>query len=812
MIDRRRFIVKVGTAAVAGMAAASPALAKARARRGRFFDYPVQGLGYRATPSGLSGSTDRDGMFDYEDGDAISFLIGGMLLGTASAAAWLTPLDLVPEAKGDVKHPRLTNVGMLIQSLDASGNIEGGILLTPAVHKAVAGNAKALDLDQPPPAFFRQLNDLVVAELVKSAAFGPATGGAIKNANPDGTRAPRSIEMVRNQLRRTQAGIMRLTDVKIPMRDYDAATRPDAYLLGTLHLPVGPTAPARAPVALNLGVYGKDRIFGSVCTPDALQAQEIVDDRYRDGNPDHKPYENHETVDTFAWVPAGYAVLRVDEAGIGRSPGKLDPWSAQTASDYIDVIQWAGRQRWSNGRVGTIGISYYAMNQWQMAAKAEGVTALRAMIPWEGGVDTYRDDMYPGGLFLEDFFRMWAFQNNRNHCGPPTASELHQQWGDHPFFDDDFWKDSTADLSQVTVPFLSAVGLDNMALHPRGNAMAFRFAKSRQKLLRLNTGSHISPFYSKEGVADQMAFFDYWLKGVDTGIMRKPPVKMAIKTGDERGFYWSYARQFPLPQMRYTKFYLDARPELSGFRVDGTMPVYQLHPSGDVVTERHDPVAGAPPDAAVATYSAVVQPVTQVRGPPPPKFIRPQAANSYGISFATPPLAETITLAGYAKLVVWVSSSTEDMDLHVSLRVYDEHGVQLIYSTDQEERIDLPEKPPIQQGRLKVSHRKLDAARSSFFQPVHTHREADYQPLKPGEIVPVEVEFWPLTAEIRKGCRIVIDVQPYHGEGHAWPHRYGAYNRGTNSIHTGPQHISYVQLPIVPGIKPAGDGERWSIS
>ena len=67
----------------------------------------------------------------------------------------------------------------------------------------------------------------------------------MKNSDESGVRHARTPEMARNQLRRTQADIMRITDVRIPLRDYDAEANPDAYLLGTLHRPVGPGADAR---------------------------------------------------------------------------------------------------------------------------------------------------------------------------------------------------------------------------------------------------------------------------------------------------------------------------------------------------------------------------------------------------------------------------------------------------------------------------------------------------------------------------------------------------------------------------------------
>src|SRR5207244_1326121 len=81
-------------------------------------------------------------------------------------------------------------------------------------------------------------------------------------------------------------------------------------------------------------------------------------------------YANWEVVDPEKWVPDGYACVRVDSRGAGRSPGVLDLWSARETRDLYDCIEWAAGQPWSNGKVGLSGISYYAMNQWQVAAPA----------------------------------------------------------------------------------------------------------------------------------------------------------------------------------------------------------------------------------------------------------------------------------------------------------------------------------------------------------------------------------------------------------------------------------------------------------
>ena len=74
--------------------------------------------------------------------------------------------------------------------------------------------------------------------------------------------------------------------------------------------------------------------------------------------------------------------MRADERGTGNSPGRLDSMSEATADGFFDVVEWAAEQPWSSGKVGLLGISYYAGTQWRVAARKP--KGLAAMIPWEG--------------------------------------------------------------------------------------------------------------------------------------------------------------------------------------------------------------------------------------------------------------------------------------------------------------------------------------------------------------------------------------------------------------------------------------------
>lgn len=78
-------------------------------------------------------------------------------------------------------------------------------------------------------------------------------------------------------------------------------------------------------------------------------------------NPEHKSkYSAWETPDPVFWTKHGYIIVRADERGLGQSPGVLDTMSKGTSECFFDVVEWCAVQSWSSGKVGLLGISYYA--------------------------------------------------------------------------------------------------------------------------------------------------------------------------------------------------------------------------------------------------------------------------------------------------------------------------------------------------------------------------------------------------------------------------------------------------------------------
>ena len=213
-------------------------------------------------------------------------------------------------------------------------------------------------------------------------------------------------------------------------------------------------------------------------------------------------YANWEVVDPEKWVPDGYAIVRVDSRGAGRSPGVVDIWSPREAQDYYDCIEWAAKQPWSSGKVGLNGISYFAMNQWQVAAMQP--PHLAAICAWEGAADYYRDLTFHGGIYCPSRHRWFPSQVLRvQHgrgtnglrssmtgewvSGPETLTDeelgsLRHDWVAEAFPNklatDKFWTERMPDWSKVTVPLV--VGGE---LGRPGPASARQFRRLRARRL-----------------------------------------------------------------------------------------------------------------------------------------------------------------------------------------------------------------------------------------------------------------------------------------------------------------------------------------
>ncbi len=544
-----------------------------------------------------------------------------------------------------------------------------------------------------------------------------------------------------------------------------------------------PPGQGRYPVLLTYGPYAKGLAF-----------QEGYPDQWRMMVAQHPDvtrgssnrYQNWEVVDPEKWVPDGYVCVRVDSRGAGRSPGRLDPFSPRETRDLYQCIEWAAAQPWSTGKVGLNGISYYAMNQWHVAALAP--PHLAAMCVWEGAADFYRDATHHGGI-LSTFWRNWygkqvtvvqhgvgdagprSAVTGDTVAGPETLSEAglaanRAPFGDaiaaHPL-DGEFYAERSADWEKITLPLLTAANWGGQGLHTRGNIEGFVRAASAQKWLEVHGLEHWTHFYTDYGVDLQKRFFARFLRQDPSGWPDQPRVRLAVRT--LTGFVPRDEREWPLARTRWTRLHLSP----------GT---------GELL-------AAPPARPSAAAYRA----------------------DSEGITFTGPPLAWQTEITGPVAARLQVSSSVTDADLFCVLRVLAPDGSDVTFPGA------IDPHTPVAQGWLRLSHRKLDPALSTQYRPYHSHDEP--QPLVPGEVCQADVEIWPTSVVIPAGYRIALTVR-----GRDWERKYpgsprlGSFKNemtgcgpflhddpvdrppeltgSTQTLWAGPDHPAWLLLPVIP--------------
>jgi putative CocE/NonD family hydrolase len=283
----------------------------------------------------------------------------------------------------------------------------------------------------------------------------------------------------------------------------------------------------------------------------------------------------------------------------------------------------------------------------------------------------------------------------------------------------------------------------------------------------------VHPFYTEEGRRDQLRFFDYWLKGIDNGVMDEPPVKLAIRKGRDE-IEWRHESEWPLARTQWTRFYFD----LSSPAENAAGNAGMLVTSNPRETSSRSYAA-----TSLGSMGSTSAASSQVMGGGIPPGM--------GIALETRPLAHELEITGPLAAVLWVSSSSEDMDLFLTVRNIDAGGNEVLETGQQGTPV------PVAKGWLRVSHRELDAELSRPYRPYHKHTRRLY--LVPGEIVQVQVEIWPTSMVFKRGHRLRLDVQPRDGVGSAaYMHYHADYNTGTNTIHGGGDKPSYLLLPVIP--------------
>jgi putative CocE/NonD family hydrolase len=417
------------------------------------------------------------------------------------------------------------------------------------------------------------------------------------------------------------------------------------------------------------------------------------------------PYSTERFPDAFTapvfFARRGYVFVYQDVRGRHESEGKWDPFRNEQEDGY-DTIEWAARQPWSNGRVGMQGGSYLGHVQWQAALKApphlitifpnfsptsiyhdtvtlNGGFRLSLAFGWGAVRQESRIMQNPGVYTMEDGVEELSFEKILWHL-PLTDmqnlagrhAQFYQDWLAHPAYDA-YWKPLSVEerFESIGVPVHTFGGWYDILLRGTingyvGVSRAGKTAISRQKSQMIvgpwghgATRKYGDIDFGENAMVDSRAeelhWFDYWLKGMDNGVPNEPPVKIFVMGVNK----WRAESEYPLARARYRKMYLASGGNANSWRGDGRLSFEA--PIDDVQPDhyRYDPDLPVP---SLGGSNCCGTPT-----PAGPVDQRPVESRNDVLVYTSNYLDEQIEVTGPLKLVLYASSDAPDTDFIAKL-------------------------------------------------------------------------------------------------------------------------------------------------
>jgi len=470
-----------------------------------------------------------------------------------------------------------------------------------------------------------------------------------------------------------------------------------------------------------------------------------------------------ESVNPAVFVPYGYIQVVASVRGSGRSQGQYRFHDVEEQRDGFDLVENIAQQPWCDGKVGMAGGSYLGWSQYYTAAQRP--PALKCIAPMDAGTDFYRDLIYQaGGCFYSSFLNFWG-PNTISDClfpGPIEGKlppiDLFSEWMTH-YEDGPWWHERSSyyRLDQIECPVLM-VASASAWLHVRGQLQGWSRIRSAKKLVigpQIN-GTMFSTIYWENQNTNRylLRWFDHWLKGIDTGMMREPQVVIYDSGKND----WRYENEYPIARTEWTKLYLRTNP---------AKPAQP--PQGLISLEA--PAADEPPDA----YNA-----------PRPRQLGPaSAAGQPSLAYITPPLERDLTLQGPLAVTLCGSSDTVNTQpLAWFVKVGD-------VAPDGSLRL-------ITKGGLKASFREVDEAKSKPGQPFHPFNSS--VSVDPKKIYDYQIELQPIFHTFRLGHKLWLQVCSDDMEFKLNNIVDGVVGpvAAENSVYHDAAHPSHLLLPVIP--------------
>ncbi len=544
------------------------------------------------------------------------------------------------------------------------------------------------------------------------------------------------------------------------------------------------------------------------------------------------------------FVPRGYVVVLQDVRGRYQSEGRWVP-IRDDPNDGFDTTKWIGAQPWSDGSIGTMGSSYDGATQHALAIA--NAPYVKAMVPRNAMSDFWRYGVRHNGAFELRFFN-WVmtlgYSAGSPDAGPaavraassPAAARAlvdmgnrvreyvrslplrpgttplkfapdYESWlieamshGDY----DEFWKDSGSSVvdhlaEYKDVPEYHTTGWYDSWGTQVANLNFVELRRTKKSLQRLIVGPwiHSSENYTYAGEAQftndaaldlnafHLRWFDHWLKGIDNGVDREPPVRIYVmgggdghKTPEGRifvGGHWREEQEWPLKRAVATPFFLHANGNLSTDSPKDDRPVtYVFDPrnpvptlGGNISSQGTLMFQGAADQKCRADFWLCTD-------------TNPLSARNDVVVFQTAPLTADTEVTGRLIVKLWAASNALDTDFTAKLiDVYPP-------SADFPAGVDLNIGDSIVRARYRNGPGKAEL-------------------LKPGQPYEFTIEMYPTSTLFKRGHRIRLDISssnfprfdinPNTGEPLNNNRRSQA---AENTIYLDKDHPSRIILPVIP--------------
>lgn len=496
----------------------------------------------------------------------------------------------------------------------------------------------------------------------------------------------------------------------------------------------------------------------------------------------------------------GYAVIVVERPGTGASFGVMNASFEVGAKEVNEILDWIAAQGWCNGNIGMYGDSFQAMIQF--AAAATGNPHLKAIFPTSSGLDMYSAVTYPGGVLNKTFASFFSWSTSflervptpvdsdkdgsllaqaRKERGGSTLAKQSEIWfRKFPFRDS-----TTSDGNKIwegpanLYPLLDQINKSGIPVYMTAgwydlfsgaNDMFLWYANltvPKRLLVRPADHSEVEKNqFDLDFQAEAHRWFDYWLKGIDNGILNEPSIYYYLM-GASKKDAWRTSNQWPLANQKPTRFYF------------GEGKTGSITSTNDGFLRLEAPGHKDAADTYRVNYSTTSGKYSRWYAVNWPRnYPNMQANDQKALTYTTPPLESELEVTGHPIVHLWFVTDASDLDFFVYLEEVD--GSRSTYLTE---------------GNLRASHRALsEPPYKNLGLPYHRHYQSDLAPIPAGEPVELVFNLLPTSYRFHKGSRIRITVAFADAD-----------NFETPVINPAPKirllrdvnHPSFIQLPVV---------------